>query len=84
MRRAARRDIAEPDIVDALRRVGAEITLISSPDAPDILSLFQGRWMPLGVKTPKIGRLTKGEKKGVKWPLVKTPEEALRAIGACR
>lgn len=82
MRTAARRDVAEPAIVQALEAIGAEVTRISSPNAPDLLVRFRRRWTPLGVKTPKIGRLTKSEKaKPARWPLVTTPDEALRAIG---
>lgn len=85
MRRAAKRDIAEPPIVEALEAIGAEVTRISSPNAPDLIVKYRGVWTPLGVKTLRVGRkqaqLTKHEQKGVPWPLVKTPQEAYDAIG---
>ena len=82
MRTAAKRDAAEPAIVEVLKAI-ALVVKISSPNAPDLLVWYGGRWTPLAVKTPKIGRLTKHERAHpLLWPLVKTPEEALRAVGA--
>lgn len=86
MRYAAKRDIAEPAIVEALEARGYYVKRINSPDAPDLLVCSPGgSWMPLGVKTSVIfSRLTKSEQLGVKWPLVQTAEDALRIVGALR
>lgn len=83
MRTAAKRDAAEPAIVEALEAICEDIVKLSSPNAPDLLVRFRGRWTPLAVKTPKIGRLTKSERERPnRWPLVKTADEALKVIGS--
>ena len=92
MRRAARRDLAEPDIVDALIAVGAEVWRLTDID---LLVAFRGRWQPLEVKTSAKEYRTKpatrarqqehrdrAAKCGCASPVVTSPEEALRAVGA--
>lgn len=81
MRRAARRDSSESPIVRDLRKVGVEVTYISTPKGPDVLCYFQGRWQPLGIKPEKGAKLTPTEKKGVRWPLVSTFAEAAVWVG---
>jgi hypothetical protein len=81
VRYAARRDSSERPIVTNLRKCGVEVTYISTPKGPDLLCYFQGKWTPLGCKPEKYARLTKAEKKGVRWPLVSTFAEAARWIG---
>ena len=85
-RYAARRDIAEGPIVDALERIGAQVWRLKEPC--DLLVKYRGRWQPLEVKTPKARK----DKRQVKQndflamsgcPIVKTPEQALAAILNC-
>lgn len=67
MRRAARRDLAEPPIIDALERVGAEVWPLSYP--VDVLTRYRNPcphcvarrpklWHLLEVKTGKGKKLT--------------------------
>ena len=87
MRRAAKRDKAEPDIVAALRAVGAYVAPISQPGLPDLFVLFRQRWYALEVKTGK-GRPRSWQIAQQKFlqltqtPIVRTPRDALIAIGA--
>lgn len=66
----------------ALGKVGAQYIIL---DAFDLLVLFRGRTVMLEVKT-KTGRLTDSQKELIArgWPLVivRSPDEALKAIGA--
>lgn len=83
MRRAARRDANEAAIVDALTACGATIVRVSGEGVPDLLVHFQGRWIPLEVKT-KTGQLTTAQlalRVQAWFPVVTTIEEALQAIG---
>lgn len=89
-RYAVRRDIAEPPVIEARERVGAQVWPLDYP--VDLLVRFRERWHLLEVKT---GR---GKKQAIKrdkrqvaqqnfiattgTPIVRTPLEALRAIGA--
>ena len=85
MRRAARRDTAEPAIVEALQAVGAHVERLHRP--VDLLVHFCGRWMLLEVKTPKARKDARQVAQRefcaeFAVPYVRTPAEALRAIGA--
>ena len=91
MRRAARRDQNEPEIIDALRAVGAFVWPLDQP--VDLLVGHRGQWHLLEVKRPKMGRLTEGQRELVRLAtggeippvhIVKTAREALEAIGAER
>ena len=79
-RRNPRRDANEKPIQKALEAAGVEVWTISGKNRPDLLTLYRGSWQPLAVKMPK-GGLTEDEKKGVKWPLVRTEAEAFKAVG---
>lgn len=86
VRRAARRDEAEPDIVEALTDAGAVVTRLSQEGIPDLLILHpSGVFMLFEVKTGK-GKLTKAQKEfnaaNSKGPLavVRTPAEAVGAM----
>lgn len=63
MRRAARRDLLEADIVQALRACGASVTILSVRGAPDLLVGFRGETWLLEAKTPsrKDGTAHKGK-----------------------
>jgi hypothetical protein len=85
-----KRDLAEAAIVDALIRVGAWVKRLDLP--ADLLVYFRERWYLLEVKTPKGKKKTIAVDKRqeaqrrflelTKTPIVKTPDEALKFIGA--
>jgi hypothetical protein len=79
-RRNPRRDANEPEIVEALEAVGAEVWKLSGTGLPDLLVRFRGRLHAGEVKTRK-GRLTAAQ--GA-FPVWRTAGEALSAIGAIR
>lgn len=83
MRRAAKRDIAEPAIVKALESVGAKVYR----DLPvDLLVFFRGRFHCLEVKTPGLGEHKKERVRQNQFiadtgcPVVKIDQEAIAAI----
>ena len=87
-RRAARVDANQPAIVAALRAVGASVSLTHRVGGgfPDLCVGFRGKNWILEVKTEK-GSLNKMEQDFFRdWRgqrrVVRTPEEALKAIGA--
>ena len=77
-----KRDSAEQPIADALTAVGASVFKIGGTGNPDLLVGFRGVWTPMEVKTGK-GKRTKNQQ-AITWPIVTTPDEALREIGALR
>lgn len=77
---ARRRDAAEPAIVAALEALGADVTRLSDAGAPDLLVEFRARLYAFEVKSER-GKRTKAQHRS-RWPIVRTPEEALLAIGA--
>lgn len=87
---AKKRDKAEPAIIQALEAVGAEVWPIDRP--VDLLVLFRMRWHLLEVKTPygkkQQAKQDKRQEDQIAFlahtgtPVVTTPVEALRAIGA--
>lgn len=87
-RHAKRADTAQAAIVQALRLAGVQVWVIGWPC--DLLTLYQGRWQPLEVKTPTktCRRRARNDQQaqavflattGV--PVVMTPREALDAVG---
>ncbi len=90
MRRAARTDANQSAVVEALRAVGASVTLTYQVGAgyPDLSVGFRGATFLLEVKTAK-GTLTTGERQWLAdWrghtAVVRSVDEALQAIGALR
>lgn len=96
-RLAVQRDANEPAIVAALEAVGATVTRLNMRDVPDLLVGFRRENYLLEVKRPagKRGgtsddgqRLSEGQEiwhctwRGRTPAVVRTPEEALIAIGA--
>jgi hypothetical protein len=86
---ATRKDAVQRDIVEALETAGCEVWVIEKP--VDLLTLYHGRWMPLECKTPqKNGKARKRNDQPeqaevitrTRIPIVTTPIEALRAVGA--
>lgn len=93
MRHAARTDANQPEIVSALRAVGAEVTDLSSvgQGVPDLLVSFRGGWHLIevkdGRKRPSARMLTLDQQR---WhrrqqgpvAVVCNVDQALAAIGA--
>lgn len=89
MRRASRRDDTEPGIVKALEAAGWTVIRISDTGAPDLLAIRRGVLTALECKSPG-GTLTPAQQTAfMRWAaaglpvkVVRTPEEALMAVGA--
>lgn len=91
MRRAARVDENQSDIVAALRAIGATVRVISQGDGiPDLLVGFMGKTILLevkdGKKPPSARKLTPAEQKffdewrGGTLVIVNTVDEAIAAV----
>ena len=88
MRWNAQTDANQPEIVEVLRRVGAKVKPLHrvGGGCPDILVGFRGVLYLMEIKTDK-GKLNELEQKfydtwdGYVW-IVRTPEQALKLIGA--
>lgn len=76
-RRNPRRDANEAAIVDALRRVGAEVWRLSGKGLPDLLVRHRGRYEAAEIKTAK-GKETAHQGS---FPIWRTVADALGAIG---
>lgn len=92
MRRAAKRDDNEAQIVAALRKAGATVRIITQGDGlPDLLVGYRGRTILLevkdGAKPPSARKLTEDEEaffrdwQGGDLEVVLSAEQALAAIG---
>lgn len=79
---ARRRDVIEKPIVAGLQAVGADVTRISGKGAPDLLVAFRGTLFAFEVKSATGSRTAAQEVS--RWPIVRSMNEALKAIGACR
>jgi len=83
----AKRDKTETEIVDALRAVGAVVHYLSQTGLPDLLVCYREQTYLLECKS-KGGKLTPAQLAFIEtWDahnlfVVKTVDEALRAIGA--
>lgn len=86
---ATRKDSTQRDIIAALEAVNCEVWVIERPC--DLLTLFRGRWLPMECKTPnRNGKVRKRNDQAeqtelitrTQIPVITTPMEALRAIGA--
>ncbi len=78
-----RRDSNEKAIVEALRKLGAHVTIISGEGAPDVLvrlaSMPAGLCWGFEMKSEKGKRTT--AQKVSEWPILRSVDEALNAIG---
>ena len=90
MRWAAKVDRNQAEIVSALRQVGASVLVLSrvGQGCADLAAGIRGETFFLEVKTDK-GKLTPREQEFMdEWrghyAIVRTPEEALRAIGVMK
>ncbi len=78
-----RRDQNEKPIVKAWRAVGAHVTLVSGKGAPDALVRLasQPRGLCYGFEIKSaIGQQTDAQEE-TDWPIVRSIDDALRAIG---
>lgn len=75
-----RRDANESGIVKALEAVGCRVFRVSGRGLPDLLIYRRGRCYAVEVKTAK-GLITPAQDRAP-WPIVRTPDEALLAVGA--
>ena len=75
---ARRRDTVEADIIRELRQIGAHVTPISGRGAPDLLVRYGSKLFAFEVKSPG-GKRTLAQAVS-QWTIVRTPEEALRAL----
>lgn len=82
-----KRDAAEQAIVDALEKVGVHVWRLDTP--ADLLCWRLGKFYVLEVKDPRA-RKDKRQVDQIEFleltraPVVRTPEQALRAVGAMR
>jgi hypothetical protein len=93
MRRAARRDNGEQDIIKAMRAEGAFVKVINDEGTFDLLCWYNGRTLLLeikdGSKPPSARRLTPAEQKfHDEWPgdnlyIVNSVEEAIALLRTC-
>ena len=93
MRRAARRDHGEQDIVKAMRACGAFVKVINDEGTFDLLCWYGGRTLLLeikdGLKPPSARRLTDAEQKfHDEWPgdnlyIINSVQEALDLLKTC-
>ena len=93
MRRAARRDNGEQDIIKAMRACGAFVKVINDEGTFDLLCWYNGRTLLLeikdGTKPPSARRLTDAEQKfHDEWPganlhIVNSEHEALDILKRC-
>lgn len=85
MRRNAKRDAIEPDIVDALEAAGCSVWRVNQAGLPDLYVQRAGKGYWLECKSAEHGRLTKAQernrKKGLQFEIVTHPFEALHAVG---
>ena len=93
MRRAARRDAGEQDIIQAMRACGAYVKAVNAEGTFDLLCHYNGRTLLLevkdGTKPPSARRLTDAEQRfHDEWPgdnlhIVNSVQEALDLLKAC-
>jgi hypothetical protein len=86
-RTAKRRDANESEIIAALEAVGVHVWQLDRPC--DLLTFRLGRWQPLEVKMPHAHpRKDQAEQQEflalTKVPVVRSIDDALRAVGAIR
>ena len=85
MRRAAKRDANEAEIIAALKNAGCTVTQLSQRGVLDLLVGYCGHWLLLEVKSDD-GKLTDDQRQFIEYhtdcPLavVRTPTEALIAL----
>jgi hypothetical protein len=73
-----KRDLAEPAIVEAAEGVGAKCWRVSGKGCPDLIVRYKGAYFCGEVKTGKA----KETKNQGEFPIWRTPDDVLQAIGA--
>lgn len=85
MRRAAKRDACEADIVKALETVGCRVWRLNQDGIPDLLVVRAGILHLLECKDEFRGKLTAAQQRnlerGLPFQIVTHPFEALYAVG---
>jgi len=66
-------------IIDDLEKIGVQCWPLGGKGNPDVLTLWQGRFLPLEIKTA-TGKLRESQRQ-IPWPVVRSTEEALLWIG---
>jgi Holliday junction resolvase len=75
------RDKNEGPIVQALEQCGVQCWRLSGPGCPDLLTYWQGKYLPLEIKNPQGLNRTTEAQRDIPWPVVRSIEEALVWIG---
>jgi len=93
MRRAARRDANEQDIIKAMRGAGAYVKVVNDEGLFDLLVSYRGETLLIevkdGAKPPSARRLTEAEQSfHNEWPgsdlyIIASVDEALALLKAC-
>ena len=93
MRRAARRDTNEQDIIKVMREAGAYVKVVNDEGLFDLLVSYRGKTLLLevkdGAKPPSARRLTDAEQSfHDHWPgsdlhVINSVEEALALLQTC-
>jgi hypothetical protein len=81
--RRSRPDVNASEIVAALRQCGVHVTVIGSP--VDLLTYYQGRWLPLEIKKPTFKRPRRDQERQTAFLAAtgcKVVTNALQAIAA--
>ncbi len=74
-----KRDTSEGPIIEALKAVGCKVWQLNGSGIPDLLVKRGGKLFALECKTNK-GKLR--DSQSDEFPIVRTPDEALIAVGA--
>lgn len=80
---ARKRDWNEPDIVEALRKIGVRVWRLNGAGIPDLLCHHKGKWSVIEVKKPR-GKLTDAQcntRALAPFPVVESVEQALQLFG---
>jgi hypothetical protein len=79
MRRAAKRDMNEASIVQALEAIGVQVFRVSQPGHADLLTYRAGVWLPVEVKMPGEDLTTAqvAMRATAPYPVVETVAQAL-------
>jgi hypothetical protein len=93
VRRAAKKDSVQAEIVKALRQCGVTVFIVNHEALPDLLTYWRGRWLPIEIKTERRRR-TLSDRGGATltpaqcetyrvapFPIVKTVDQALSHFG---
>lgn len=69
-----RRDSTEAEIVDGLRKLGADVVRCHGDGAPDLIVGWKGIWLPIEVKAKK-GRVQANQ---MQYPVARSLADALK------